>query len=418
MSPNIPEDPSRGDSTIGKTDGAGDDTNGTVTEPSSFDATAPPPQPQPPQQQPPNVEPALASEPQQPLPLPSAGGTPHSYQPEWSTAPAPLPHQHGGFSRSEPAGASSYAPAGLFGAAPQSDSGAGLGPVPIQLPDGVEQHPKTGRGRRIAAVAALVAVLTGGSGLLGGVVGANITHDARGGPITTHVAGATANAKETANTSIISQAKQSTVSIDAGDQTGSGIIVSDDGYILTNNHVIADASGRAVQVTLNSGDKVNATIVKTDASQDLALLKATGSYQAATLGSSGNLKEGQQVYAIGSPYGLNGSVSEGIISATHRQVSTGEGQQTPQDQQRSGRDFLGQYSQQTASDSGTLSNVLQTDAAINPGSSGGPLINANGEVVGVNAAIAANGGGGNVGIGFAIPIDTAKKFIASADTGH
>ncbi|CAB5051163.1 MAG: PDZ domain-containing protein [Actinobacteria bacterium] len=177
-----------------------------------------------------------------------------------------------------------------------------------------------------------------------------------------------------------------------GGGTGSGFVFDSNGYILTNNHVIAgvaDGNGR-LRVTLNNGDVYEGTIIGRDASYDLAIVKISATnLPALEFGNSDTVAVGDPVIAIGSPLGLSGTVTLGIISAKNRPV--------------------------TAGDTGTESsfiNALQTDAAINPGNSGGPLVDATGAVIGVNSAIASLGSTsqpGSIGLGFAIPINQAKK---------
>lgn len=166
--------------------------------------------------------------------------------------------------------------------------------------------------------------------------------------------------------------------------TGSGFIISDEGYILTNNHVIKDAS--ELRVTLANGETLKASLIGADPLSDTAVIKinSKGKLKAVTLGDSENLRPGQLAIAIGNPYRLDNTITIGVISALNRTLET-EG------------NFV-------------IHGVIQTDAAINPGNSGGPLLNSGGEVIGINTAILApTRGGGNVGIGFAIPINTAKK---------
>jgi len=197
--------------------------------------------------------------------------------------------------------------------------------------------------------------------------------------------------------------------------TGSGVVLSGDGYLLTNNHVVAAASsGGTIRATFNDGTSAAARIVGTDPASDLAVVKvARSGLRAATLGSSATLKVGDPVLAIGSPLGLSGTVTSGIVSALDRPVSTGGS---------SGRGGAG---------AGTpaVLDAIQTDAAINPGNSGGPLVDLAGQVIGVNSAIAslgssASGSGqsGNIGVGFAIPVDQAKviagQLIATGHASH
>ena len=163
---------------------------------------------------------------------------------------------------------------------------------------------------------------------------------------------------------------------------GSGFIIDKAGHILTNYHVIADA--RQVEVTLHNRKKYPAAIVGTDRSHDLAVIMIKApELSPMVLGDSKNLQVGQKVYAIGNPFGLSGTLTNGIVSSI-RSVQEPDGM--------------------------TIDEAIQTDAAINPGNSGGPLLNWRGEVIGINTMIASNVGQ-SAGIGFAIPINTAKAVL-------
>jgi putative serine protease PepD len=186
---------------------------------------------------------------------------------------------------------------------------------------------------------------------------------------------------------------------------GSGIILSADGLILTNNHVVSEAvNGGSLQVTLPGNRTVDATIVGRDPSTDLAVVKAKGvsGLTPATLGSSDSLVVGQAVVAVGSPLGLSGTVTSGIVSALNRPVTTGQDE--------------GGQNQQQQTQTQAVMDAIQTDAAINPGNSGGPLVDLAGRVVGINSAIASLGASagssqsGSIGLGFAIPIDQARRI--------
>ncbi|MET1132354.1 MAG: trypsin-like peptidase domain-containing protein [Aeromicrobium sp.] len=186
--------------------------------------------------------------------------------------------------------------------------------------------------------------------------------------------------------------------------TGTGIVISDDGRILTNNHVIeAAADSGSITVAFNDGKIAKAQIVGRDVATDVAVIKAEGvsDLPAATLGDSKDVKVGQTVVAIGSPFGLESTVTTGIVSALNRPVSPGDG-----------------------SDGGaTTFPAIQTDAAINPGNSGGPLVNLEGQVIGINSAINTGGNGnGSVGLGFAIPINlvnnVASQILAGKTVEH
>jgi S1-C subfamily serine protease len=172
-----------------------------------------------------------------------------------------------------------------------------------------------------------------------------------------------------------------------GQATGSGFVIDRSGNILTNAHVIEGA----VKVTVQLADKkvVGAKVIGKDTSSDLALLKVDPdglNLRPLPLGSSQDVQVGDPVIAIGNPFGLDRTLTTGVVSALQREIRAPNG-------------FA-------------ISNVIQTDAAINPGNSGGPLIDAAGRVIGVNSQIETGGsGGGNVGIGFAVPIDTAKQIL-------
>ena len=167
--------------------------------------------------------------------------------------------------------------------------------------------------------------------------------------------------------------------------TGSGFVIDTEGHLLTNNHVVEGAT--SIEVKLGSSEKsYSAKVVGTDPATDVALLKVdvpADQLHPLALGDSSQLEVGDPVVAIGNPFGLDRTVTSGIVSALQRQIEAPNG-------------F-------------SISHVIQTDAAINPGNSGGPLIDAEGRVVGINSQIETGGGNGNVGIGFAIPIDTARE---------
>jgi S1-C subfamily serine protease len=178
-----------------------------------------------------------------------------------------------------------------------------------------------------------------------------------------------------------------------GQATGSGIVIDRNGTILTNYHVVENAV--KVTVSLEKGKTVNATVAGKDPSNDLAVLRIQPDglvLHPLTLGSSKGVQVGDPVLAIGNPFDLERTLTTGVISALQRQI--------------------------TAPNGFTIDNVLQTDAPINPGNSGGPLLDAAGRVIGINSQIETGGsGGGSVGIGFAVPIDTAKAEISQLEKG-
>jgi len=196
---------------------------------------------------------------------------------------------------------------------------------------------------------------------------------------------------------------------------GSGVILSADGLILTNNHVIDGAT--TLEVQFNDGSTATATVVGADAVDDLAVIKAQGvsGLTPASIGTSEDLQVGQDVVAVGSPLGLSATVTSGIVSALNRPVATSDAQQQDPQQQLPGRGFGQDQTQTPAATQSTVINAIQTDAAINPGNSGGPLVDMNGKVIGINSAIASLTSGtsdeaGSIGVGFAIPIDQAKRI--------
>ncbi len=178
-----------------------------------------------------------------------------------------------------------------------------------------------------------------------------------------------------------------------GEATGSGIVINNDGTILTNYHVIENAI--KVTVSFEKGQTVDAQVVGKDPSNDLAILRVPTdglTLHPLTLGDSSSAQVGDPVLAIGNPFDLERTLTTGVISALQRQI--------------------------TAPNGFTIDNVLQTDAPINPGNSGGPLLNAAGEVIGINSQIETGGtGDGSVGIGFAVPINTAKSEISELEKG-
>ena len=170
---------------------------------------------------------------------------------------------------------------------------------------------------------------------------------------------------------------------------GSGFVIDSRGYIMTNNHVVANA--QKIMVTMAKGKKIQATLVGRDPRSDLAIIKIPPGDvdRVARLGNSDNVRPGQKAIAIGNPFGLSHTLTTGIVSALNRSIRTEDGNQ--------------------------IDNLIQTDAAINPGNSGGPLLNSNGDVMGINTAIFSLSGGYQ-GIGFAIPINLAKNVATQLIT--
>lgn len=205
----------------------------------------------------------------------------------------------------------------------------------------------------------------------------------------------------------------SVVAIKTDSGEGSGVIIDDSGHVLTNNHVVSGA--QQLTVTLSDGRTYKATIQGTDPSTDLAVVTIEGApkgLQPISVGDSDALKVGDPVMAVGNPLGLAGTVTTGIVSALNRPVTTEASEQQPQQQNPFGNQLP---QQQQQSSEPVVTNAIQTSAAINPGNSGGALVNANGQLVGINSSIASLGSNGssqsgNIGIGFAIPVKEAASI--------
>jgi putative serine protease PepD len=270
------------------------------------------------------------------------------------------------------------------------------GPAPPAPPGGpaggVGASGRHGWRRRLVTGAA-IAALGLGSGVAGGYAATGLEDH----PATTVVA-TPASTQATGGSSLASVAAavtptvvSITVQTAGGQVEGSGVILTSDGLIVTNNHVVEDAAGGGrITVQLSDGRTVAANVVGTDPATDLAVVKAQGvsGLKAATLGDSDALEVGDTVLAVGNSLGLEGSVTAGIVSALHRGVDT-------------------------AGSGGALSDAIQTDASINPGNSGGPLVNAAGQVVGITTANAtvSQQSSGSIGVGFAIPSNRVKQVV-------
>ncbi|MFD8492310.1 S1C family serine protease [Amycolatopsis sp. NPDC059657] len=269
-----------------------------------------------------------------------------------------------------------------------------------------QQEPKKqGAGKLVAGVAVLALLVGGGAGALGGYLagggGTGSSYNALDAPKPAKQTGnAPAGSVESVAQKLSPSVVELQVSGSRGAGEGSGFVLSADGYILTNNHVVeVAANGGQIQAVFRDGKKAVAQIVGRDPTTDIAVVKATGvsNLVPVELGRSDDLAVGQGVVAIGSPFELAGTVTSGIVSSLHRPVQAGG----------------------SSGDQTTVMDAVQTDAAINPGNSGGPLANMQGQVIGINSAIysprSAGGSGqqggesGSVGIGFAIPIDQARR---------
>ena len=284
------------------------------------------------------------------------------------------------------------------------------------------------RGRRAAAVLA-AAGLMAASGAGGALLALGLDDDDTPATNNSLNAAPASGDSDTAPDEPLSQAAAtvlpSVVSItfdsDQGTE-GSGVVISSDGQILTSNHVAAEGEDGGLSVTFSDGSRADAEILGRDPATDLAVIQAqdVSGLTEATLGSSADLHVGDTVLAIGSPLGLDGSVSAGIVSALNRSITL---QETPLDSP------FGDQGDEPSGATDAVIDAIQTDAAINPGNSGGALINTDGEVIGINTAIASLAGGagagsqsGNIGVGFAIPIDDARviadQLIEDGEATH
>ena len=288
--------------------------------------------------------------------------------------------------------------------APYVPSG-GVYTVPPQ-----SQAPKRRAGVGTAFAVALVTALAagGGAGYVAGSAGSSQSTNAPSGEQAQENAlenPSVSNAAEAPDGSVEKVAAQvlpSVVSIEvatrSGGAEGSGSIISSDGYVLTNHHVIAAGAqpGTEIQVTLNDGSRHRAQYVASDVNTDIGVLKIEGvdNLPVVQFGNSNDLRVGQQVVAVGSPLGLSATVTSGIVSALNRPVRASQG-----------------------GGESSLMDGIQTDAAINPGNSGGPLVDMNGNLIGMNSAIASlsqssfggESSGGSIGLGFSIPSNFAKR---------
>jgi S1-C subfamily serine protease len=286
--------------------------------------------------------------------------------------------------------------------APPYYPGYGGHPFPAPGPMPAAQ-PTRRAGRLRIGVAGLVAGAVIGGGAGAGVAGL-LDHPTSSASPSASAQSVTIKNPETATTATAAAAKAApsvvTLYVSSGSNSGSGsgVVLTDDGYVLTNNHVVTlEGTGTGtVQVRTADGTLYDAKVVGTDPSSDLAVVKIDASgLTSATFANSDKVQVGDVAVAIGAPLGLSNTVTDGIISATGRAVETGSSQ-----------------------DDSTVLDAIQTDAAINPGNSGGALVNGAGEVIGINSAIATVAAGGpgsqsqsgNIGVGFAIPANTAQRI--------
>jgi len=309
----------------------------------------------------------------------------------------------------------SYEPSDPHGPQPPPPYGRN----PYQPAHEQPRHTPPGRsrasvGRRNGGLLVVAALLAGGLGGIAGAAAYLAVEDepATAGPVTS--TGDTLGARTTraatipngsvpgVAASVLPSVVKINVATSRGAGSGSGVVLSSDGQILTNNHVVEAAIDGGLTVAFDDGSTAPASIVGTDPLTDLAVIQAedVSGLDAARIGSSGDLTVGQEVVAVGSPFGLESTVTSGIVSALDRPVDTGG----------------------TQGAASAVIPAIQTDAAINPGNSGGPLVDAAGQVVGINTAIrtasTSAATGGSIGLGFAIPIDQARAIVAELSQGQ
>lgn len=326
------------------------------------------------------------------MPAPEPGPRPYVPAADHSQWAAPAPARDTGSSSWTDTTAAGWQPQ-PGGAYPPASPGSG-----DQLSWG---PPASGRGLSLLLVIALMVLSAVGGGIAGASLYAQTAgSNGGGGGAVTRVIDAP-QLDYTSLGSIASQVSPSVVSIRIGEFGGSGVVMSEDGYILTNAHVVEVAGDRQVMVRFSNGTTASATVVGADRRSDIAVIRAEGvsDLTPASFGNSDDVVVGDTVLAIGSPLGYEGSVTQGIVSALDRTLRPDE------------------------PGSPTLSGLLQTDAAINRGNSGGALVNLAGEVVGINTAIAvANEDSGFLGLGFAVPSNratsVAERLIGGEEISH
>lgn len=296
----------------------------------------------------------------------------------------------------------------------------GEAPAAAPAPQGPDRRKAKRPVALLAAVALAAAVVGGGTaaavqqflgnanGTGGGVNGSTISQSSNG---------TVAGVAENVSPSVV----RIDTSTSSGQGTGSGIVITASGEIVTNNHVVDGAT--KVQVTMSDGKKYSAKVVGTDPDKDLALIKVEGAkdLKPAKLGDSDGLKVGDEVVAIGSPDRLTGTVTSGIVSALNREVNVPKSEQRQSPQGGFPFSYGGQQFNGNTGSNTTSYKAIQTDASLNPGNSGGALVNMNGEIVGMPSAIYSPSSGGSsagsVGLGFAIPVNTIKADLSSLRNG-
>jgi putative serine protease PepD len=307
---------------------------------------------------------------------------------------------------------------------------------PAPAPEPAPAAPDAARPRRrverplalLAAVAIVAAAVGGGTATVIGELAGSGSGSSGSGSV---VSGTTVSQSSAGTVSGVAAAVspaivEITATSSAGKATGSGVVITTDGEIVTNNHVISGAS--EIKVALSTGTTYTAEVVGTDAGKDLALiqLRNASGLRTASLGDSSSVKVGDQVVAIGSPEGLTGTVTSGIVSALDRDVTVARNEEQQQDGRQWPFEFGGRQFNGDPGSSTTTYKAIQTDASLNPGNSGGALINMKGEIIGINSAMYApsstsasgSSAAGSVGLGFAIPVNTLKAGLDTLRAGN
>ncbi|MCT2592821.1 trypsin-like peptidase domain-containing protein [Streptomyces sp. N2-109] len=314
-------------------------------------------------------------------------------------------------------------------------------PAPAWPPPPPGSDVALARARRVRGPRALIAAVAVAAAVIGGGAAALVSEafDAEPSAATTGSSAVSGTQTGTGTTNgitgVAEKVSPSVVEINAasgqGQTTGSGVVISEDGEILTNNHVVSGA--QKIEITLKNGKTTTAEVVGTEPELDMALIKAEGvsGLTPAALGDSDQTGIGDQVVAFGSPEGLTGTVTSGIISSKNRDVTVQREGGSPEGGSSQGGPENwpfqydgGEYNGDVGSDTTTY-KALQTDASLNPGNSGGPLVNMKGQVIGINSANggaggsdgSSAGGGGSVGLGFAVPINDVKQILDDLRAG-
>lgn len=325
------------------------------------------------------------------------------------------PHGHTPSQASQ--GYQPYPPAPSY-APPQATAATVSPDGPPQEPQAAAPPPRRRARRPVALIAAMTIVAAAVGGGTSALVIDALDNDSSSSASGTNVSvDDSSSSNDTSDDLTVSQVAEavspSVVEINTSESTGSGFIVTEDGYIVTNNHVVSGYD--SVTVTFDDGSQTTGTVEETGSDSDLALIKVDkDGLTAVTLGDSDDVAVGDEVVAIGSPEGLTGTVTSGIVSALDREVtvSTDDGQD--QQGQWPFEYGEGEYNGEVGGTTTTY-KAIQTDAALNSGNSGGPLINMDGEVIGINSAMYSSSGSstdsGSSGLGFAIPSNTLIDLL-------